>query len=230
VMQWKEPHLLLIATRRDGREKPRAISPWATASSRLESPAPARPYSDSDADPRAVNPNSGSISAVITGIPPVVARPVAAAVIAPVIASSTDQPASDTRSPAADRFNGAGLRDRGVNSGCSARRHSLSAADRQKGCCRDRHRSSRRQYQFSHSISPSQRCGPQSQAAWLVPTPKIVVCSLAEVMQRNRGQMRPHEPTSDLPAVRLENPKRPLIPITPVSSQPAPRQSPVSAP
>src|SRR5215471_18536100 len=112
------------------------------------SPTPARPYSDPDANPRPVNSNSGSvISAVISGI--AVVRRVAA-VIAAVITSPTDQRASDTPSPAPDRFNGAGLLDCGANCRRSTQCHSLSAANRQKGCCRDRDRSSSRQNQFSH--------------------------------------------------------------------------------
>src|SRR5216684_2569432 len=135
-------------------------------------PAPARPYSDSDADPRPINTDAGAVPAVIAGIAGI-------AVIATVIAPPADQRTSGTRTIAAgDRFGQIRLRQRGANSGCCTRRHSLGAADRRKGQRRrDRRRRSGRQNRFSHDIPPSGIRSAQKPAAgaiqlerpWFVP-------------------------------------------------------------
>src|SRR5947207_15639281 len=91
-------------------------------------PAPARPYSDSDADPRPINTDAGAVSAVIAGIPAVIAG---IPVIAAVIASPADQRTSGARTIAAgDRFGQIRLRDRGTNSCSTPRRHGPAATDR----------------------------------------------------------------------------------------------------
>src|SRR5260370_10469155 len=107
-----------ITTRRDRRRtRPGRTGPGRMASFRLASPAPARPYSDSDADPRPINADSGAVPAVIAGIPAVIAGIAGIPVIAAVIAPPADQCTTGTRTIAADdRFGQIRLRERGANS------------------------------------------------------------------------------------------------------------------
>src|SRR5207248_5958364 len=125
------------------------------------SPAPARPYADSDAEAGAIDADPGAVSAVIAGIA-VVRGGVITGI--PVISAGIDPAPADQAAvtpPAGDGFTQAGFRGGGANSGRSAGRHRLGAADRQKRRRADRRRRGRSQKDVSHVTSPSGK-QPQS--------------------------------------------------------------------